>query len=122
MPDLVAPARAVTSPAMPYRIELTPEADEHLGRLTARERATLFDHMERQLIHQPTLATRARKRMEPGKPGFITPWELRVQHLRVYYEVRELPSPVVTVRAIGAKHRNRVRIGDEWWELKETTR
>jgi len=32
--------------------------------------------------------------MEPGKPGFIAPWELRVGHLRVYYETGEacLPS------------------------------
>ena len=54
--------------------------------------------------------------MEPGKPGFIAPWELRVGHLRVYYETSEDPLAVVTVRAIGVKVRSRIRIGVEWWE------
>ena len=37
--------------------------------------------------------------------------------LRVYYEVSDDPVKVVTVRAIGTKLGNKVRIGDEWWEL-----
>jgi hypothetical protein len=50
------------------------------------------------------------------RPNPRAPWELRIGHLRVYYEVREEPVPLVTVRAIGVKVRNRVRIGGEWWE------
>ena len=34
----------------------------------------------------------------------------------MYYEASEDPALVVTVRAIGVKVRNRVRIGDEWWQ------
>lgn len=101
---------------MQYRIELTPEADEHLDKLTAREQATLIDQMAQQLSHEPGIETRNRKRMQPGKPGFIAPWELRVEDMRVYYEVSEDPAFVVTVRAIGVKDGNRVRIGGEWWE------
>ena len=101
---------------MAYRIELTPEADEHLATLTARERATLIDQLDRQLLHEPMIETRNRKRMEPGRPGFIAPWELRVGYLRVYYEASEDPFALVTVRAIGVKVRNRVCIGNEWWE------
>jgi hypothetical protein len=37
--------------------------------------------------------------------------ELRVGKLRVSYEVASEPDPLVTVRAIGIKDRNRVRIG-----------
>ena len=44
------------------------------------------------------------------------PWVLRVGHLRVYYEVRARPA-VVTVRAIGIKERNCVRIGGEEVDL-----
>lgn len=106
---------------MLYRIEFTPEADEHLGKLTARERATLIDHLARRSVHQPKVETRSRKRMEPGRPGFIAPWEPRVQHMRVYYETSDDPTPVVTVRAIGVKVRSRVRIGDEWWERGKET-
>jgi mRNA-degrading endonuclease RelE of RelBE toxin-antitoxin system len=97
-----------------YRIEFTHEADEHLGLLAARERATLLDQIERQLLHQPTVETRNRK---PMRPNPLAPWELRVGHLRAYYEVSDTPFRVVTVRAIGVKVRGRVRIGGEWWEL-----
>ena len=34
----------------------------------------------------------------------------------MYYEVSDDPVKVVTVRAIGTKVGNKVRIGDEWWE------
>jgi mRNA-degrading endonuclease RelE of RelBE toxin-antitoxin system len=97
-----------------YVIEFTPEADDHFERFTARERATLVDGLEKQLAHQPSVETRNRK---PMRPNPIAPWELRVGHLRVYYEVSDDPAKVVTVRAIGTKVGNRVRIGDEWWEL-----
>ncbi len=94
-----------------HRIRLSDEAAEHLRALTARQRATALDAVERQLTHQPAIETRHRKRMEPGKAGFIAPWELRVGDLRVYYDVKESAQPQVVVSAIGVKVRNRVRIG-----------
>jgi mRNA-degrading endonuclease RelE of RelBE toxin-antitoxin system len=96
-----------------YKIEFTPEADAHFKRLTARERSTLVDQLEKQLVHQPGVETRNRK---PMRPNPIAPWELRVGHLRVYYEVSDDPEKLVTLRAIGTKVGNKVRIGDEWWE------
>jgi mRNA-degrading endonuclease RelE of RelBE toxin-antitoxin system len=96
-----------------YEIEFTPEADEHFKHFTAREGATLVDQLEKQLVHQPAVETRNRK---PMRPNPIAPWELRVGHLRVYYEVSDDPAKLVTVRAIGTKVGNKVRIGDEWWE------
>ena len=42
---------------MAYAIEFTPEADEHFKRFTARERATLVDRLEKQLVHQPSVET-----------------------------------------------------------------
>lgn len=47
------------------------------------------------------------------RPNPIAPWELRVGHLRVYYEVQGEAEPVVVVLAIGVKDRNVVRIGGE---------
>ena len=47
------------------------------------------------------------------RPNPIAPWELRIGELRVYYEVKEEPDPVVTVLAVGVKERNVVRIGGE---------
>jgi len=104
-------------PSMRHRIQLTPEADEHLAKLTAHDRATIIDQLERSLIHEPTVETRNRK---PMRPNPIAPWELRIGRLRVYYEASDGSPPLVMVRAIGMKVRNRVRIGDQWWELSKT--
>jgi len=35
------------------------------------------------------------------------------RHLRVYYEVQDVPSAVVIVKAVDIKVRNTVRIGNE---------
>lgn len=51
------------------------------------------------------------------RPNPLAPWELRIGTLRVYYDVEDEPEPVVYVRAVGVKERNRVRIGSEVIEL-----
>ena len=99
---------------LPYRIEYSPEAEEHLRLLTARQRATVLDGVDEQLMYQPTVETRNRK---PMRPNPLAPWELRIGNLRVYYDAEEEPEPVVHIRAVGIKERNRVRIGKEVIEL-----
>ncbi len=99
---------------MVYRIVYSPVAEEHLRVLTARQRASIFDSVDKRLAHQPGVETRNRK---PMRPNPIAPWELRIGHLRVYYDIEEKPEPLVTVLAIGIKNRNRVRIGGEEFEL-----
>ena len=99
---------------MPYRIEYSPEAEKHLRFLTARQRATVLDGVDEQLIHEPRVETRNRK---PMRPSPLAPWELRIGNLRVYYDVEDEPDPVVQIRAVGIKERNRVRIGKEVIEL-----
>lgn len=99
---------------MPYRIEYSPDAEDHLRTLTARQQATVLEAADRQLQHQPTVETRNRK---PMRPNPVAPWELRVGNLRVYYDVDEEPEHVVYIRAVGVKLRNQVRIGREVIEL-----
>jgi mRNA-degrading endonuclease RelE of RelBE toxin-antitoxin system len=99
---------------LPYRIEYSPETDQHLRALTARQRATVFDAADEQLAHQPSVETRHRK---PMRPNPLAPWELRVGELRVYYDVEEEPDRLVTVLAIGVKDRSRIFIGGEEVEL-----
>jgi len=96
-----------------YLIEFTPEAVEHLAELTARQKSGVLDAIEVQLKHQPTVETRNRKRMRPNP---LAPWELRVGSARVYYDVTSEPRALVTIRAIGVKHRERIRIGRTWWQ------
>ena len=50
-------------------------------------------------------------------PNPMAPWELRIGSLRVYYDAEEVPEPVVSVRAVGIKDRNRVMIGKEMIDL-----
>lgn len=99
---------------MPYRVEYSPDAEEHLRLLTARQRTTVLDAVDEQLAHEPTMETRNRK---PMRPNPLAPWELRIGDLRVYYDVDEEPERVVSVLAIGVKERNRVRIAGEVIEL-----
>lgn len=95
---------------MAYQIEYSPDAFDHLQRLTVRQQRTILDEVERRLSHEPTVETRNRKAMRPNP---LAPWELRIGALRVYYDVEEEPEEVVLVRAIGIKDRNRVIIGGE---------
>jgi mRNA-degrading endonuclease RelE of RelBE toxin-antitoxin system len=103
-----------TTTIMPYKIEYSPESEEHLRALSARQRAIVFDTIDEQLAHQPLVETRHRK---PMRPNPVAPWELRIDNIRVYYDVEEQPLPLVTVVAVGIKDRNRVLIGGEEVEL-----
>jgi mRNA-degrading endonuclease RelE of RelBE toxin-antitoxin system len=89
---------------LPYRIEYSSETEEHLRALTARERSIVFDNVDKQLVYEPAVETRNRK---PMRPNPLAPWELRVESLRVYYDIVEEPEQVVTVLAIGVKDGNR---------------
>ena len=90
-----------------YRIEFTPEADDHFGKVTARDRSTLADAIDSRLVHQPAVETRNRGRMEPNP---IAEYRLRVGEMRVYYDVMEAER-IVNVKAIGIKDRDRVFVG-----------
>jgi hypothetical protein len=82
--------------------------------LTAGERSTALDAIERQLLHEPLVETRNRK---PLRPNPIAPWELRIGNLRVFYEVIPGDPGVVRIVAVGKKVRNIVRIGGKEIEL-----
>jgi mRNA-degrading endonuclease RelE of RelBE toxin-antitoxin system len=99
---------------VPYRVEYSPDAENHLRSLTARQRSIVLDAVDEQLMHEPTAETKNRK---PMRPNPIAPWELRIDPLRVYYDVQTDPERVVKIRAVGIKERNQVRIGGEVIEL-----
>jgi mRNA-degrading endonuclease RelE of RelBE toxin-antitoxin system len=99
---------------LPYDIQYSPDAEDHLRRFTARQQRIVMDAVDRQLLNQPKVETRNRK---PMRPNPIAPWELRLGELRVYYEVSDEPRPTVTVLAIGVKHRDLIRIGGETIKL-----
>ena len=54
---------------LPYIIEYSPEAEQHLQRLTARQRKIVLDTVDRQLLNQANVETKNRKPMvKKGKP------------------------------------------------------
>ena len=83
---------------MPYRIEYTRAALEHLRSLTARQRATVIDEVNQQLCYEPTVETQNRKLLRPDP---LASWELRIGDVRVYYDVEEDPEQQVIIAAIG---------------------
>ena len=99
---------------MPYRIDYSPDAEDHMRVLTARQEAIVLDAVDNQLMYQPMVETKNRK---PMRPNPVAPWELRIGNLRVYYDVEEDPEPLVYIRAVGVKEGNRVRIGREVIDL-----
>jgi hypothetical protein len=58
-----------------FKIDVSPDAVEHLEALSARERSTLLDRMDRALRRQPTFEHRNRKPLDPND---LASWELRV--------------------------------------------
>ena len=99
---------------MAYRVEFSPEARKHFAALDARQRATLRDQMLVQLVHEPGVERKHRKRL---RPNWLAAYRLRVGDLRVYYDLVEGRDAVVLVKAIGVKLRGRVLIGGEEIDL-----
>lgn len=95
---------------MAYEIEFAEAVKTHLDVLTAGQRSTVFDAIERQLTNEPSKETRNRK---PLRPNPVAPWELRVRELRVFYEVSHGPPAVVRILAVGVKTRDALRIGGQ---------
>ena len=93
---------------MPYRIQHSPSAEEHLRGLTARQRSIVIDTIDRQLTHQPVVETNNRK---PMRQNPLAAWELRIGNLRAYYRVREAEH-LVEVLAIGIKRHHQVYLGE----------
>ena len=98
-----------------YRIEYAPETEAHLKALTRRDAATVLSRVQAQLSREPAVATRNRKPLETNP---LAPWELRVGHLRVYFDIEEVPERIVKIRAVGVKDRSRVLIGGEEVKLR----
>jgi mRNA-degrading endonuclease RelE of RelBE toxin-antitoxin system len=99
---------------VPFRIIYSPEALEHLAALPKAMQALVVDQVDEQLTHEPMLPTRKRKLLRPNP---IAPWELRLDDIRVFYDVQEEPEPVVKIAAVGIKQHSELWIGKERIDL-----
>jgi mRNA interferase RelE/StbE len=82
---------------MAFEIILAPEAVDDLRRLSARDRAKLRDALEVHLRHEPTKVSKSRiKRLR----ALIRPqYRLRVDDLRVFYDVTDVDVQVLAIIA-----------------------
>jgi mRNA-degrading endonuclease RelE of RelBE toxin-antitoxin system len=65
------------------------------GWLRRVDRAKVLDRIEKHLTHQPTVQSRSR--IEHLRPGTYPPYRLRVEDIRVYYDVGEARNLVVVL-------------------------
>jgi len=80
---------------MAFRIELVDDAKAALRRMRAVDRAKILDRIERHLKAEPTAQSRSRiKRL---RAGTYPPYRLRVDDIRVYYDVNEATQLVVVL-------------------------
>ena len=108
------PKRQRRAPKAAYEVEFAESVHGHLRALHARERALVLAAIEHQLRHQPVVEARHRKRLRPNP---IAPWQLSVEHIRVFYEIADDDDRLVRVLAIGRKHGNTLTIGGKEIEL-----
>jgi len=92
---------------MAYTVEFAESVKAQLRELTARQRSTLLDEIERQLVYEPLVETRNRK---PLRPNPIAPWELRIGDLRVFYDEASEEPNIIRILAIGLKRGNKIYI------------
>jgi mRNA interferase RelE/StbE len=80
---------------MVFRIELVDAAMADLRRLRGVERAKVLDRIETHLTHRPTIQSRSW--IKQLRPGTYPPYRLRVDDIRVYYDVDQTRQLVVVL-------------------------
>ena len=96
-----------------FRIKLADEALEDLRFLKNVEQRMVFDAVESQLVFEPAVETRNRKRLRPNP---LSTWELRIGKLRVFYDV-QAEDRVVVVKAVGWKEHNQLLVRGKEFDL-----
>ncbi len=99
---------------MAYTIIFAQSVKEQLKWFTARQSSLIFDSIEKQLLHEPLTET---KNSKPLRPNPIAPWELRIDNLRVFYDVPIEESNTVYILAVGLKKGNKLYIAGKEIEL-----
>jgi mRNA-degrading endonuclease RelE of RelBE toxin-antitoxin system len=92
---------------MPFRISITEDADRQFRALPVRDQRILEAAILSRLQHQPTISTKAIKRLRPNP---LAELELRAGDLRVLYNVEE---DEVVVLIVGRKVGNTLIVEGE---------
>lgn len=92
---------------MPFKITITEDADRQFHALPVREQRVLEAAILARLQQQPTMPTKAIKRLRPNP---LAAFELRVGKLRVLYNVE---GDEVVVLIVGRKAGNKLIVEGE---------
>ena len=96
-----------------FGVKFTSSALDDIAPLKKRERTAILDGIDKQLVHEPHVETRNRKRLRPNR---TSEWEVRIGKYRVFYDVRQ-SERIVEVKVIGEKRGNMVVVRGEEYEL-----
>ena len=96
-----------------FEVKFTSSALDDIAPFKKRERKTILDGIDKQLVYEPHVETRNRKRLRPNRTG---EWEVRIGKYRVFYDVRQTER-IVEVTVIGEKRGNMVLVRGEEYEL-----
>jgi len=96
-----------------FQIEFTIAALEDLQLFRVYEQRQIIQSIETQLLYQPNQPTRNRKQL---RPNTLAKWELRIDNIRVFYDV-DMESSLVKIEAIGYKEGNALFIHGEEYNL-----
>ena len=96
-----------------FEVKFTSSALDDIAPFKKCERKTILDGIDKQLVYEPHVETRNRKRLRPNR---TSEWEVRIGKYRVFYDVRQTER-IVEVTVIGEKRGNMVLVRGEEYEL-----
>lgn len=96
-----------------FAVTFTSSALDDIAPLRKRERKAILDGIEKQLVYEPNVETRNRKRLRPNR---TSEWEVRIGTYRVFYDVRQTER-IVEVKVIGAKRGNTLLVRGQEYKL-----
>jgi mRNA-degrading endonuclease RelE of RelBE toxin-antitoxin system len=92
---------------MAFQLTITADAEAQWRALPARDQRILEAAIQARLLHQPTMLTKAVKRLRPNP---FAEFELRAGDLRVLYNVE---GTEVVLLVVGRKDGNKLIVGGE---------
>jgi mRNA-degrading endonuclease RelE of RelBE toxin-antitoxin system len=96
-----------------FEIEFTSDAVDDLKAFRKAEQQMIFDQIDNQLVYEPMVDTRNRKKLRPND---VAEYELRIGRFRVFYDVDEKVK-MVKIEAVGHKRGSRLFIRGKEYAL-----
>src|SRR5438477_10789890 len=96
-----------------FEIKFTEQAIADLKLLKKAERRFIMTELETDLIREPNVETRNRKKLRPNQ---LAEWELRIGNFRIFYDVDQ-GNGLIKIHTIGYKEGSRLIIQGKEYKL-----